>query len=307
LLYDNFGSLKTAASYFGAMRDAGIEVASFRAERDGVVDFEVNYRNHRKMIVVDGETAFIGGMNIGDEYLSMDEAIGYWRDTHTKVTGSAVPYLQSHFASDWRWAAGESLEGLRWKPQAVETAGPAATVLAIGTGPDDELERCSLMFQAAINSADERLWISTPYFAPDHAVTASLTLAAMRGVDVRILIPDEGDSLAAHYASFSYLPRMEKAGVKVYRYTKGNLHQKAVLVDAELAIVGSANFDNRSFRLNFEEVIAVWDDTGFIADFSKLLEDDFSEAYLAAGADMDEAPFHFRLKSRLFRLLAPLN
>lgn len=304
LLYDAYGSMMTPNQFFKGLAADGIEVAAFRAERDGPVDFEVNYRNHRKVIVVDGQTAFVGGMNVGDEYLSKDPEIGYWRDTHMKVTGPVVPFVQRQFSVDWRWVTGESPEGLNWKP---DVSNGSATALAIGTGPADDLHHCALMFQAAILAARERVWISTPYFAPDEAMVSSLTLAALRGVDVRILVPEEGDSFPVHQATYSYLPELERAGIELFWYPRGVLHQKAVLVDDELAIIGSANFDNRSFRLNFEMSLAVWHDRHFLEAVNAMLEADFDVSRRARASEMEDASFLFRLSSEVFRLFAPIH
>jgi cardiolipin synthase len=174
------------------------------------------------------------------------------------------------------------------------------------TGPADELESGTLLMLDAINVAEERIWIASPYFVPDEQLMSALQLAAMRGVDVRILVPENPDQKLVYYSSFSYLPDAEEAGVKIYRYKEGFLHQKVMLVDNRFSAIGTANFDNRSMRLNFEVTMLIGDE-GFAAEVADMLEDDFANSRLVSAEEYTQASFGFRLLVRLARLLAPVQ
>ena len=256
-------------SYISALRDGGIDIRPFNTRQGNSNRFQINFRNHRKIVVADGKVAFVGGHNVGDEYLGHNEEFGRWRDTHVKVEGPVALAVQLTFVEDWNWAAGNFLTNLNWKPQ--RAANDNLKALCLATGPADRFESCSLFFLHSINSAQKRLWIASPYFVPDEQTVSALTLAALRGVDVRILLPEKADSLLVHLSSFSYLRAAEKAGIKIYRYTDGFLHQKAMLVDDDTSAIGTANFDNRSFRLNFE-ITLLFKDANFASEVEVMFE-----------------------------------
>jgi len=302
-LYDEVGSHDLPRRYKDELREAGVEVYDFHTRKGPRNRFQINFRNHRKVVVVDGRVAWIGGHNVGDEYLGRDPKFGHWRDTHVRIEGPAALGAQLSFAEDWHWATGRQLD-LSWQPVASESAD--IPVLIIPTGPADELETASLMFTHAINSATERIWIASPYFVPDPAVMAALQLAGLRGVDVRILIPDEPDHLGVYLAAFAYLDDAGSTGVRFYRYKDGFLHQKVLLIDHVFAAVGTANFDNRSFRLNFEITAAVADDR-FASEVERMFEADFSHSRLMEPNEYDEKPWWFRFAVRVARLTAPIQ
>jgi cardiolipin synthase A/B len=304
-IYDEIGSLKLGDNYIRQLSDAGVRITSFSTgQRDGR-KFQLNFRNHRKIVVVDGRTAFTGGLNVGDEYVGSHATLGPWRDTQIRVSGPAATMLQVSFGEDWNWATGEVLNDLNWETRQSEAGGDAVT-LCLPTGPADTLESCALFFLAVINSAEKRLWIASPYFVPDEQIIAALQLASLRGVDVRLLIPEEPDSKLVYYSSYSYLEDVKGTGIKTYRYQKGFMHQKVVLMDDDFASVGSANFDNRSFRLNFEITMAVKDRT-FVKEVASMLEQDFANSRLMTPDDLDKKSFLFRFSSRVSRLLAPVQ
>jgi cardiolipin synthase A/B len=302
-LYDEVGSHKLPNSYKDELREAGVEVYDFHTRKGPRNRFQINFRNHRKIVVVDGKAAWIGGHNVGDEYLGKDPKMGEWRDTHMKVEGPAVQAVQLAFVEDWNWAA-ESVPELTWAP----TAHPDGNMdmLIVPTGPADSLETAGLMFVHAINSARDRIWIASPYFVPDEAVMAALQLAGLRGVDVRILIPDKPDHLMVYLAAFSYFRDASLTGVKFYRYTEGFLHQKAMLVDDLVAAVGTANFDNRSFRLNFE-ITGFVVDSAFAVGVEKMFLDDFARSKEMVPSDYEDRSLWFKLAVRLARLTAPVQ
>lgn len=304
-IYDEIGSLKLGDAYIRELSDAGVRITSFSTgQRDGR-KFQLNFRNHRKMVVVDGKTGFTGGFNLGDEYIGSHPTLGQWRDTQIRVGGPAATMLQVSFGEDWNWATGEVLNDLDWEARRSGSGGDAVT-LCLPTGPADTLESCALFFLAVINSAEKRLWIASPYFVPDEQIIAALQLASLRGVDVRLLIPEKPDSKLVYYSSYSYLEDVRGTGIKIYRYQKGFMHQKVVLMDEDFASVGSANFDNRSFRLNFEITMAV-KDRPFVKDVATMLEQDFENSRLMTSDDLDKKSFLFRFSSRVSRLLAPVQ
>jgi len=277
-------------------------VTSGRPRTDYAV-YHHQFRNHRKIVVVDGKVAWVGGHNVGDEYLSRDAKIGRWRDTHVRIEGPAALGAQLAFAEDWHSAAGSRLE-LRWDP--IPSIAGNAPVLIVPSGPADRLETANLMFIHAINSARERIWIASPYFVPDRPVTDALQLAGLRGVDVRILIPDKSDNRSVDMAAYSYVDDASRTGGKFYRYGGGFLHEKVMLIDHSSATVGTANFDNRSFRLNFE-ITAVISDAVFAAEVERMFEADFARSRVMDPGEYDGKPLWFRFGARLARLTGPVQ
>jgi cardiolipin synthase len=227
---------------------------------------------------------------------------GYWRDTMVAVEGPAVQEVQLAFVQDWFFVSGQVPE-LEWRPENAKEGDRSVQVFA--TGPADDLPRCSMMFTEAIHAAESRLWITSPYFVPDNEISRALQLAALRGVDVRILLPCKPDHRVVHWASFTYLDELERTGVRFFRYTKGLLHEKVVLVDDSLVLVGSVNTDNRSFYLNFELTLLVAD-RGFAGEVERMLRADFDNSRPADGDAFKERSVWFRLLARLSRLLSPV-
>jgi len=301
-LFDEIGSHKLPRRYLKAMKDAGIECHSFGINRFWWSRLQLNFRNHRKIVISDGKTAFIGGLNVGDEYLGRDQKFGEWRDTHLKIRGPAVQAIQMVFLEDWFWAC-DQVPILHW-----ETAPEAADQIAavIPTGPADPADSWQLIVAEAANSSRKKLWIATPYFVPDEGVLTALQAASIRGVDVRILIPERADQILVWLSAFSYYEQSIPYGVRLFRYDKGFLHQKVMLIDERLAAVGTANLDNRSFRLNFE-ITAFSTDTAFVEEVEQMLVTDFTYAREAKMSDLRKKPFLFRAACRAARLLAPIQ
>ncbi|MGB6001750.1 MAG: cardiolipin synthase, partial [Thermoanaerobaculia bacterium] len=261
-LYDEVGSHSLSKSYINELREAGAQILDFHTRKGPGNRFQINFRNHRKIVVVDGHTAWVGGHNVGDEYMGRDPEFGHWRDTHIRITGPAALAVQLSFLEDWYWATGKAPE-FGWAPHL--PGGEGKEVLIFPTGPADRLESATLMFLTGINAARERVWIASPYFVPDESLMNALYLAALRGVDVRIIIPDKADQTLVSLAAYSYFEEAALSGIRFFRYMDGFLHQKVVLIDDELSAIGTANFDNRSFRLNFE-ITAVVADPAFAAE-----------------------------------------
>ncbi|MCU9837152.1 cardiolipin synthase [Ruegeria sp. WL0004] len=299
---DAIGSHGLPESYFRDLRDAGIDVADPRDQRGPNFRFQINYRNHRKTVVVDGKTGFIGGHNVGNEYLGQDPVFGNWRDTHVEISGPSVLQLQLIFCEDWHWAHGEELlDELFWQsvldPQ-------DRNALIVATGPGDGSETGSMMFFSAIAAAQQRFWIASPYFVPDLDILAALKNAAMRGVDVRLLVPDVADHRIPWLAAFSYFDEIRAAGVRVMRYTDGFLHQKVFVVDRSIAAVGTTNLDNRSFRLNFE-AMALFFDEDLAEEMAQMLERDFCHSFELT-EPLSAQPSYIRYGAPLARLFAPI-
>jgi cardiolipin synthase len=302
-LYDEVGSFGLPNSYNEELRSAGVEIYPFHSRKGSGNRFQLNFRNHRKTVVVDGRIAWVGGHNVGDEYLGRDPAVGHWRDTHIRIEGPAVIGAQLAFGEDWRWATDELPGGLSWTPHIA--ANGDAQVLMIASGPADKMETASLMYTQAINSSTKRIWIASPYFVPDDAIVQALQLAGLRGVDVRILIPESADIWLITLAAYSFFTDVKAAGVKVYRYQEGFLHGKFMLIDDDAATVGTANFDNRSFRLNFE-ITALVVDVDFANSVADMFENDFAASRIMEPDEYDLKPFWFRLAVRAARLSAPI-
>lgn len=303
VIYDEIGSHQLKRSTIQRLQHHGIEVTAFKSTKGFRNRFQFNFRNHRKIVVVDGRIAFVGGLNVGDEYLGRDRHFGYWRDTHLRIWGAAVQCLQLSFLKDWYWAT-SSVPDVTWTVSP-EVNSPES-VLVLPSGPADTFQTCTLFFNSVFNLATDRLWIASPYFVPDEPTLATLKMAALRGVDVRIILPAHPDHLVVYLCSFSYYTELQEAGVKVYRYRKGFMHQKVVLVDDLIAGVGTVNLDNRSFHLNFE-VMAFVLDSHFIHQIEAMLLNDLENSNPVDLSEYSRRPLRFRLAVRVARLMAPLQ
>ena len=252
LLYDDIGSWNTKHAFFGPLIEAGGMVREYRPVHfSRFRSFYANFRNHRKILVVDGKTAYTGGINIGDEYLGKDSNFGYWRDTNIKIDGPAAGHLQLIFAEDWYYVTGELLSTAYVHHEGTGS-GHGGVVQIVPSGPDRPRDQMAHLYFTAITSAKKKLLITTPYFIPDESVQTALIAASLRGVDVRLLVPRDPKIRVIKYASRSYYRELLDVGCKIFEYKKGFIHAKTVSVDGELGIVGTANMDVRSFRLNFE-------------------------------------------------------
>jgi len=304
VLYDEVGSSHLRSSSMAELRKAGVDARMFNTRQGPDNRWQLNFRNHRKIVVVDGQAAWVGGLNVGDEYMGRDPDIGAWRDTHVKVTGPVVQSVQVAFLEDWHWASDEILK-LNWDPQPA-VSGARRMALSLPTGPADSLETCTLFFLNAINAASSRLWLASPYFVPDEQFISALQLAALRGVNVRVLLPDKIDNKLVQLCGWSYVEQLEKVGIEVYRYKKGLMHQKVMLIDDLYCTIGTANFDNRSFRLNFEITMA-FADADFAGKVRQMLEQDFRDSQLVTARELKERSFWFRFAVRCAHLMAPVQ
>jgi cardiolipin synthase len=302
MLYDEVGSKGLPDSYINELKAAGVEVSSFKPTRGKRNRFQLNFRNHRKIVVVDGITGWIGGHNVGDEYMGRDPELSPWRDTHVRLDGPVAIQLQAVIMGDWYWAT-RQLPEVNWQP--VPAEGSDINAMIIPSAPSQRLETAGLLFVTALNAARERIWLSAPYFVPDEAVIKALELAALRGVDVRVITTGKSDSLPVYLAAFHYIDQLRDLGIRFYAYKPGFLHEKVMLIDNNVSTVGTANFDNRSFRLNFE-VTAVIADEDFARQMEQMFEDDFAHAELIDPAALDEKSFLWHLGVNLSRLASPV-
>ena len=306
LLCDGYGCFAVHASYFRALKKAGVRVGTFLPMRSVLLQ-PVNLRNHRKIVVVDGTVAFTGGLNIGDEYRGMMKGVGQWRDVHLRIEGGATRDLQRVFYQDWFFTTGEALRGPAYFPVLSRASAPPgnATIAIVPSGPDTRNEAIERIFFGAIAGARHKVWMTTPYFVPDQAINVAMELAAMRGVDVRIILPGHSNHAVTFHAGRSFYDPLLEAGVKIYEYVPGMVHAKTMVVDGAVSLVGSANMDLRSFRLNFE-VHALAHDPELAARLERTFEEDLSQSRLVLLEEWRRRGGRLRIYEGASRLVSPL-
>ncbi|WP_404828886.1 cardiolipin synthase [Solibacillus faecavium] len=259
VLFDEMGSRGIRKRHFKELIEAGGEVEVFFPSILPLINPRLNFRNHRKIAVIDGRIGYIGGFNVGDEYLSLSDRFGYWRDTHLRIEGSAVHPLQTRFILDWNQASAKNdiIYAERYFP-IIPQKGTAALQI-ISSGPDTEWEVIKNNYLHLIANAKKYVYIQSPYFIPDESFFDAIRIATLTGIDVRIMIPNKPDHMFVYWATYSYVGPLVEAGAKVYHYEKGFIHAKMIVVDDEIASVGTANIDVRSFSLNFEVNALIYD------------------------------------------------
>ena len=305
VLYDAVGARTLKKSLFKKLEEYGGETETSFASRVHLLNIRLNYRNHRKIVVVDGKVGYTGGFNVGDDYLSQYENMGYWRDTHLKIQGSAVHQLQQRFIIDWN--ASRKVELLAYESSyfpIIPIQGDKE-IQIISSGPDNEDEAIKKGFIKMINLAKESIYIQTPYFIPDDALKETLHLALLSGVDVKIMIPNKPDHPFIYQATLSYCEELMNMGAEIYIYNKGFLHAKTIVVDDELLSVGTANFDIRSFKLNFE-VNAFLYDEALSFEQVQYFENDIEDSYKLTQHIIDGYSLWDRFKQQFSRLLSPI-
>ncbi len=305
VIYDEIGSYKLPPGYLGSLKRAGVHVASFNGRRYWWSSLlRLNYRNHRKLVVIDGQLALIGSLNIGIEYMHLCSA-PHWRDTFESLRGPIVAHAQLGFADDWQRATHEDISPRLQAAAAPGDAGGQVCQL-LPSGPDDgALNTWRATLLELIDSARQRLWLASPYLVPDEAVTTALCRAALRGVDVRLIVPQRGDSRLAGLAMLTYLPGLMSAGVRVLAYTHGFLHEKVTLVDERYCTIGTANLDSRSLALNFELTLLMRG-SAMARQVAALLQEDMRASEPLTADSWQRAPLPRRLAAQLCRLLAPV-
>jgi len=301
ILVDGLGS-RALTKRFEELGKAGIEAAGFYPVHFPFLSRRLNLRNHRKIVVIDGRVGFLGGLNIGDEYLSR-KRIGFWRDTFLKLEGDSVHFLQKIFLNDWNGVTHQDISDSLYFPQPQDLGSQLTQIAA--TGPDSDWGSMLEIFFVALTSAEKTIYIETPYFVPDEGSIMALKTAALCGLDVRIILMGVPDHKITYWASLSYVEELLKSGVRIYSYTKGILHAKILILDGEIGVVGSTNFDIRSFSLNFEISAFIYD-----CKFAQRLEQDFHQD-LADSEEFVLEEFKLRslsnrIKESSARLFSPL-
>ncbi len=302
VLYDDVGCWKVKKKFFKVMTDAGVEVHAFLRVVLPVFSGKVNYRNHRKIVVIDGQVGFIGGMNIADRYLNGTH-LGVWRDNHYKITGKGVQGLQSAFLIDWYVVTKNLINNRIYYPK-TSLAG-AHLMQVVTSGP---VAQWRTLLQATINAiatAKKYVYIQTPYFLPTEGLNQALQTAALGGIDVRLMLPKHSDVRSVNMASHSFIDDMVKAGAKVYFYKPGFLHAKLILSDDLLTTIGSANMDFRSFEHNFEITAFIYD-RDFALEMKKVFHNDMYNCEKLVPSRWLKRPLKQRIPESFMRLFSPL-
>jgi cardiolipin synthase len=302
ILYDDVGCWKTKNRFFEQMKKEGIEVYPFLKVVFPILTSKVNYRNHRKIVVIDGEVGYMGGMNIADRYVEGDK-LGPWRDTHFRITGPGVHGLQASFLLDWYAISSTLIKGREYYPEVKIMSDMKMQIVM--NGPASQWRTLMQAFIFCISNAKKRIYIQTPYFLPTEALNQALQMAALGGIDVRLMIPKCSDTKSAQMASFSYVDKMLKSGARVYLYAKGFLHSKLLLVDDMLTCIGSSNFDFRSFEHNFEINAFVYQEN-FAVKIKDIFMRDLHDCEEILYPEWRKRPITGRLTESFMRLFAPL-
>lgn len=306
VLFDSMGCRTMHNRDWERLEAAGIMVAEFFPAILGKLQLRINYRNHRKIVVIDGRIGFVGGFNVGREYLGLEEKFGYWRDTHLCIEGSAVTSLAVRFVLDWNYAAKENLfldDRLFEIPQ-YERQG-RDPVQIISSGPDSKIKMIHDNYLRLIHSAKDHVYIQTPYFIPDDSILDALKIASRSGIDVRIMVPCKPDHPFVYWATYSYIGEMVDAGAKCYVYDNGFLHAKTMTVDGMVGCVGTANMDMRSFGLNFEVNAVIYSEPT-VQQLERAFENDMMLCTHVTRKLYEERSLVIKVKEQFSRLLSPL-
>ncbi|HWO75958.1 MAG TPA: cardiolipin synthase [Bacillus sp. (in: firmicutes)] len=305
VLYDDVGSRGLTKRFFKEFREAGGEAEVFFPSKFHFFNLRLNYRNHRKLIIIDGKIGYVGGFNVGNEYLGDDPKFGYWRDTHVRIQGTAVYAIQTRFILDWNQTS--HYHKIPYDPDHFPEGISQGNVgiQIVTSGPDSELEHIKNGFIKMILSAKKSVLIQTPYFVPDTSVLDALRIACSTGIEVKIMIPNKPDHIFVYWATMSYIGELLKAGAKVYIYKNGFIHAKTIIIDEEISSVGTANIDIRSFKLDFE-VNAFLYDKGIAQKLTKSFKQDVKVSSELTLEEYQQSPKWVRFKESISRLLSPI-
>ncbi|MBE3594047.1 MAG: cardiolipin synthase [Candidatus Carbobacillus altaicus] len=307
-MYDHVGSVFLSRSFRKTLQKAGVEIIPILPVTFPIIGRKLNFRYHRKITIVDGRIGYLGGFNIGDEYVGKNKRFGFWRDTHLRVEGQAVHSLQYVFREDWEFASGKRFEGASYFPDFEHSTSLPNTHIPmqlVASGPDSPIPAILHSILNMIGSAEQRLWITTPYLVPDESVLVALKTAALSGVDVRIVLPSFPDHKLVYHASTSYIGELLINGVRIYRYHKGFLHAKVLLVDEDVVSVGTANMDARSFYLNFEANYLIYD-PAIVKEMERRFEEDFLESQEINLYQFIRRPLYQHALESVARLFSPI-
>lgn len=305
VIYDHVGSFSTKSGFFSRMREAGVDVHPFFRVTFPQLANRINWRNHRKLVIIDREIGYIGGMNIADRYIHGTADNPVWRDTHFRVEGDIVESMILSFAIDWSFMGQQIPDGGDADIPVPESKPSMTGMQLVPTGPVDAWDNLSLCFLKAISSAKKSIYLQTPYFLPTDALQHALEAAALSKVDVRIMIPERCDSRLLRLASFSYVTQCLKAGIKVYLYKPGMLHAKAMVIDEDLVVAGSTNFDFRSLENNFESTLFIYD-RKVNEEMRTIFFNDINDSVKLTFSRWHRRPVLQRLLESVVRLLSPI-
>lgn len=305
ILFDSMGCRSMKKKDWQELREAGIRTTEFFPALLGRLQLRMNYRNHRKIAIIDGKIGYVGGFNIGKEYLGMDPKFGYWRDTHLRIEGSAVFNLQMRFILDWNYAAKENLFIQPKYYVLLDDIKGNVCMQIVSSGPDSSLQNIRNNYLRLIGKARKSIYIQTPYFIPDEAIMSALVVAAHAGIQVNIMIPCKPDHPFVYWATYSYIGDMVMAGANCYTYDDGFLHAKGMIVDDEVYCYGTANMDIRSFSLNFEVNAVVYDRIE-AQKMVAVFREDLKKSTQITKDLYASRSLLIRLKEQVCRLLSPL-
>lgn len=305
ILYDELGSRSLTKRFFKEFREAGGQVEVFFPSKLPLLNLRMNFRNHRKLVSIDGEIGYLGGFNVGDEYLGINPKFGYWRDTHLRIRGSAVLAIQTRFILDWNQAS--NTQDISYHAHLFpRKKGTGSTGMQIVTsGPDSEWEQIKNGYIKLILSAKKSILIQTPYFIPDASLLDALRIASISGIKVSIMIPNKPDHIFVYWATLSYIGAMLDAGAVVYIYDNGFIHSKTIVVDSEVSSVGTANIDVRSFKLNFEVNAFIYDEE-IAVKLTEAFLDDIKVSRILTQSEYGNRSLWIRIKESISRLLSPI-
>lgn len=303
IIVDDVGSWDLKERFFEELRENGIEIYPFMEVRFPRLTSRVNFRNHRKILIVDGKIGFTGGVNIADRYIHGKPKIGSWRDTHLQITGDAVATMQVVFAADWYFVINENLTGEKYFRPLTEENGTAVQISA--SGPDSDWENIEQAYLSAILSARKYVYLTSPYLMPPQTLVSALKTAALSGVDVRLIIPEKSDAITPKWCSFSYVEQFLEAGIKIYFYQKGFIHSKTLMIDDVFSTIGTTNLDFRSLETNFEINAFIYE-RKFTRLMLKHFIHDLRDSREIKLAEWEKRPWHFKLRESLAHIVSPM-
>ncbi len=306
ILYDGMGCRSVKKSCWKKLNNQGIKTSEFFPAILRRLHLRINYRNHRKIVVIDGKIGYVGGFNIGKEYIGMDDRFGYWRDTHLRMTGSAVASMELRFALDWNYASKENLFMTdRYINKEPFESKQHCDVQIVSSGPDSRY--CSIRdnYLRLIGKAEKNIYIQTPYFIPDEAILAALMIAVRSGIEVNVMIPCKPDHPFVYWATYSYIGDLVMEGAKCYTYNEGFLHAKGMIVDDKAMCYGTANMDIRSFALNFEVNAIIYNEEKAL-QMRKLFDEDLKNSKQITKNIYVGRSLFIKFKEQVCRLLSPL-
>ena len=305
LIYDPLGSRGVRHRFFEKLRSLGGKAEPFFGSKAQLINLRINYRNHRKIVIIDGEIGYTGGFNVGDDYLGKYPKMGYWRDTHIRIEGNGVMPLQTRFLMDWNASVkSHSLNYTKHYFPVMESKGDI-DVQIVSSGPDTETQAIKKGYLKMITSAKNSVSIQSPYFVPDESVIESLEIALLSGIHVRIMIPNKPDHPFIYRATLHYVSELVEKGAEVYIYDAGFLHAKTIVIDEEICSIGTANFDIRSFKLNFE-VNAFLYNKHFAEKHERQFDIDIQSSYILTEEMISEFSTWEKFKQKFSRLFSPV-